>query len=224
MIVAWPKIMERFKYYPRKTLVNNYPYLNELQNIEGANQKEKHAGYFVYVGVLSPIRGILEMVRAIGMGGKGYKLILGGNWSSEKYKQKCMAEPGWSACEDRGYLSRQDMSDLFAIAQAGLIAFYPEPNHLYSMPNKIFEYMSASLPVIASDLPIQRSIVEETGCGVVADAKSPDSIFEKMRWIYEHPDEAAAMGRAGRQAIENKFNWESEVKKLIVFYEGFLNS
>ena len=71
------------------------------------------------------------------------------------------------------------MRELFGVAQAGLIAFHPEPNHFYSIPNKIFEYMSAGLPVIASELPMQRSIVEETGCGILADAKSANSIFTK---------------------------------------------
>jgi glycosyltransferase involved in cell wall biosynthesis len=223
LIVAWPKIMDRFGNHPRKVLINNYPYRDELQFIEGEDQ-ERRLGCFVYAGVLSPKRGVLEMVRAVGRGGNQFKLILGGNWSSDQYREKCQADSGWNACEYRGFLSRNEMRDLFAVAQAGLIAFFPEPNHLYSIPNKIFEYMSAGLPVIASDLPVQRSIVDETGCGLVADARSPDAICERMRWIHGHPDEAEAMGRAGRQAIEHKYNWESEVEKLLTFYEDVLRA
>jgi len=223
LIAAWPKIMERFGIHPRRILINNYPYRNELLNNQGTVQK-RNLGCFVYVGALSPNRGILEMIRAVGIGGNGYKLVLGGNWSSKKYKHECQSNQSWSLCEYKGYLRREDMRDLYAIAQAGIIAFFPEPNHLYSMPNKIFEYMSAGIPVIASDLPMQRSIVEEIGCGLVADARSPEAIHDKMRWICEHPHKAAAMGNAGRQAIEYKFNWECEVKKLITFYEEVLSS
>jgi len=221
IIVAWPKILERFPEHPRKILINNYPYRDELQGAEDALQK-RDPGFFVYVGGLTPLRGILEMVRAVGMGGKAYKLILGGNWSSESYKQACQAEPGWAFCEYRGFLNRKEMRALYAGVHAGLIAFFPEPNHLYSVPNKIFEYMSAGLPVIASDLPVQRSIVEETNCGVVADAQSPASIFEKMKWIREHPEEAETMGKRGLKAVEQKYNWEVEMVKLTNFYKEVL--
>ena len=222
VILAWPKIIDRFPKHSLKVLINNYPYLKELQPIENKAIKRER-GMFVYVGGLSPIRGVLEIIKAIALGGGQYKLILGGNWESEAYKQKCQTEPGWTFCEYRGFLSRKDMRDVLATVQAGLIAFFPEPNHRYSVPNKIFEYISAGLPVIASDLPMQRSIVEETGCGVVADARSPLSIFEKMQWIYNNADKAAEMGNAGRRAVEEKFNWESEAKKLKSFYEEILN-
>jgi glycosyltransferase involved in cell wall biosynthesis len=221
LIFAWPGIMERFESHSRKLLVNNYPYRDELNKNQDVIEK-RVAGWFVYVGVLSPARGILEMIKAVGMGGNKYKLLLGGNWSSEEYRQKCQEERGWAFCDYKGYLDRKTMRELYANAQAGVIAFFPEPNHLYSIPNKIFEYMSAGLPVIASDLPTQRSIVEETGCGVVANAQSSVAIYDKMRWICEHPDEAAAMGKSGKQAVEDKFNWESEVLKLIAFYEEIL--
>lgn len=223
LIVAWPKIMKRFGRHPQRVLINNYPYRDELQLVQGAISKRR-LGCFVYVGVLSPERGILEMVKAVGKSGNKYRLLLGGQWSSEHYEKECRAEYGWIACEYKGYLGRKDIRDLFSFAQAGLIAFFPEPNHLYSMPNKIFEYMSAGLPVIASDLPMQRSIVGETGCGLVADAQSPDAIYEKMRWIYEHPDAAEAMGHAGRQAIEEKFNWENEAIKLRSFYQEVMRA
>lgn len=216
IIVAWPRIIARFKDHPLKILINNYPYRDELQVNEN-DIKKRRQGLFVYVGVLSPERGILEMVKAVAMNAN-FKLILGGNWTSEEYRKKCQADHGWAACEYRGYLNRTEMRDLYAVAQAGIIAFFPEPNHLYSMPNKIFEYMSAGLPVIASDLPVQRAIVEETGCGVAADAESPMSIFEKMQWIYDNPDKAEKMGSAGRKAILGKLNWEVEMTKLINFY------
>ncbi|MBN1470742.1 MAG: glycosyltransferase family 4 protein [Syntrophaceae bacterium] len=221
IIVAWPKILERFPGHPRKILINNYPYRDELQSAEGALQK-RQPGFCVYVGGLTPLRGIVEMIRAAAMGGKDYKLVLGGTWSSEAYKRKCQAEPGWAFCEYRGFLSRTDMRALYAEAQAGVIAFFPEPNHLYSVPNKIFEYMSAGLPVIASDLPVQKSIVEETNCGVVADAQSPASIFEKMKWMRENPEEAKAMGKRGLRAVEQTYNWDEELVKLTNFYKEVL--
>lgn len=221
VIVAWPKIMERFSKHPHKILINNYPYQDELHSTD-ITETERNSGLFVYVGGLSSIRGILEMIKAVEMGRGKFRLILGGNWISEVYKDKCQTEPGWQYCEYKGYVDRNEMRKLYARARAGLIAFFPEPNHIYSIPNKIFEYMSAGLPMIASDLPIQKSIVEDVGCGLIADARSPEEIYKKMCWLFEHPDSAGKMGRAGQKAVKEKYNWEQEVQKLIAFYNTIL--
>jgi glycosyltransferase involved in cell wall biosynthesis len=217
LIAAWPKIYERFEGHPRRIIINNYPYASELRKNQVPGMTGR-TGYFAYVGVLSKARGILEMIRATDIGGIGYRLMLAGNWSPLEFEKECRAERGWRNCEYKGYLTRKDIRDLFASVQAGLIAFHPEPNHLYSVPNKIFEYISAGLPVIASDLPMQREIVEKFGCGLIADPTSPNSIHEKMRWIHEHPNEAIEMGAAGRRAVKDKLNWENEFSKLIEFY------
>ncbi len=223
VVAAWPKILDTFKHHPNKVLINNYPYIDELQHSDIVAQHDRQRGSFVYVGVLSSIRGVLEMIKAVALGGGKFKLILGGNWTSEDYKIKCQAEPGWSYCEYRGYLGRDAMRDLYATVQAGVIAFLPEPNHQYSVPNKIFEYMSASLPVIASELPMQKSIVEDATCGVVADARDPCAIYRQMSWLYDNPVDAAAMGQRGKKAVEQKYNWDSESKKLLVLYKKILH-
>ena len=222
VVAAWPKILDTFKHHPEKVLINNYPYADELRNSDIVAPHDRQRGCFVYVGVLSPIRGVLEMIKAVALGGGKFKLILGGNWTSEDYRKKCQAEPGWQYCEYKGYIDRNEMRKLYAHAQAGLIAFFPEPNHIYSMPNKIFEYMSAGLPMIASDLPIQKSIVEDVGCGLIADARSPEEIYKKMCWLFDHPDSAEKMGKAGQKAVKEKYNWEQEVQKLIAFYKTIL--
>jgi len=218
LIVAWPKIKERFLNHPKLVIINNYPYKDELFTYEN-NACKRQKGYFVYVGVLSKIRGILEIIRAVNLGEGKFKLFLAGNWSPKEFEYECRTEDGWKYCEYKGYLGREDIRQLFSRAQAGLIAFHPKPNHLYSVPNKMFEYMSAGLPVIASDLPMQRKIVKEIGCGLIADSMSHIAIYKMMQWIYEHPYKAREMGFNGRRAVESKFNWETEVMKLIRFYK-----
>jgi glycosyltransferase involved in cell wall biosynthesis len=217
LVVAWPKLLEKYVGHPRVALINNFPYQNELSCSSG-QKNERINGKFIYVGGLTRIRSIMEMIRAIALAGKSYQLVLGGPWGSEQYKDECMSEPGWSQCKYLGYMSRAEMSAQFSTVQAGLVLFYPEPNHMYSVPNKIFEYMSAGLPVIASDLPMQRSIIEETDCGVIADARSPEDICVKMQWIAGHPAEATSLGEKGILYIQKKYNWELEYNKLLDFY------
>ena len=96
--------------------------------------------------------------------------------------------------------------------------FYPEPNHIDVQPNKMFEYMAAGLPVIASNFPHWREIIEGAGCGLLVDPLDPEAIAAAMKWILDHPAEAEAMGQRGRQAVEKKYNWESQSLQLLEIY------
>jgi glycosyltransferase involved in cell wall biosynthesis len=84
--------------------------------------------------------------------------------------------------------------------------------------------MSASLPVIASDFPLWREIVDGAGCGLLVDPKDPHAIANAMRWIIDHPAEAAEMGQRGRKAVEQRYNWEAESESLIALYLDLLTA
>jgi glycosyltransferase involved in cell wall biosynthesis len=92
------------------------------------------------------------------------------------------------------------------------------------MPIKLFEYMAAGVPVIASNFPLWRSIVEGSGAGLIVDPEDPHAIASAMRWILANPSQAAAMGMRGRQAVLDRFNWNTEAAKLLAMYDRILYS
>jgi len=92
-------------------------------------------------------------------------------------------------------------------------------NFYWSYPNKFFEYMLAGLPVLASNFPDVSAHIEKERCGMVCDPNSPEEIASAILWLYEHPDEARAMGERGRVGVLSKYNWEAAIVKLIEAYE-----
>jgi len=90
------------------------------------------------------------------------------------------------------------------------------------MPNKMFEYMIAELPIIASNFLLWREIVEKNNCGICVNPLDPKEIAEAIEYLIEHPDEARKMGENGRKAVLEKYNWENESKKLLEIYEELL--
>ncbi len=82
--------------------------------------------------------------------------------------------------------------------------------------------MSARLPVIASNFPLWREIIEGNKCGLCVDPLNPEEIAAAITWIVEHPAEAEVMGKNGRKAVEERYNWNTEGEKLLALYRQVL--
>jgi glycosyltransferase involved in cell wall biosynthesis len=91
--------------------------------------------------------------------------------------------------------------------------------HLCGASNKPFDYLAAGLPLLIPDDPEWIKMYVDAGCALACDAKDPDSIAAALRWIYEHPTEAQAMGERGRQRILGDWNYESQFQPVIEFLE-----
>jgi glycosyltransferase involved in cell wall biosynthesis len=217
IVTATPAIARRFP-AERTTVVQNFPWRNELRAPAGAAYGTRPPTV-VYIGGLQPMRGIPEMVEGVGRArSAGVRLILGGEFSDAGLATRARALPGWERADHRGWLGRDAVATALGEARAGLVVFQPAPNHIEAQPNKLFEYMSAGLPVIASHFPLWREIVDGVGCGLCVDPTDPTAIAGAIDWVLTHPDEAEAMGRRGREAVETRFNWEAESQKLLGLY------
>lgn len=111
------------------------------------------------------------------------------------------------------------------VADADVAAMPIQPstlNHRLSTPNKLFESLSAGVPIVASDLPGMRPIVVDDPAGPLGelcDPADPASIALAVRRVIERsPDEVAELrARCRRSAIE-RWNWETESARLVALY------
>ncbi|WP_018866771.1 MULTISPECIES: glycosyltransferase [unclassified Thioalkalivibrio] len=222
IVVATPTIARRFPAHKTAT-VQNFPILAELVAPDPVpyGQRPPH---FAYVGGITGIRGSREMVEATGrVGEPECRLQLAGGFSPAAHGDELAALDGWQRVEFHGWASRPQVTAILGNVRAGLVVLHPTKNYPDAYPVKMFEYMAAGLPVIASDFPLWREIVDGAGCGLLVDPQDPDAIAGAMAWLLAHPDEAEAMGRRGREAVERQYNWAPEADKLLALYEQLMS-
>jgi len=220
VVAVTPEIAERFP-KNKTTVVHNYPILGELV-AEDAVPYSKREPIAVYVGGITIIRGIKEMAEAVKLMPKDLdiKLVLAGS-ITEKDVKKVISDVD-SSVNFVGWQSREQVAKLLGCSRIGLVLFHPAPNHVNALPNKLFEYMSAGLPVLASDFPLWRGIIDSIGCGLSVDPLDPKKISAAVQWMLEHPAESEEMGKRGQEAVYERFNWDKESGKLLSFYEKIL--
>jgi glycosyltransferase involved in cell wall biosynthesis len=222
VVAATPCIGQRFgQVNPTTITVNNYPISGELyQGGAPPHFSAKARPYICYAGGISAIRGVHEMVSAIVR--TDVHMLLAGSFSSEKLRDETMRLPGWERVEFVGQVARPNLAIVLKRCFAGLVMFHPEANHIHAQPNKLFEYMSAGIPIIASNFPLWRTLVEGVGCGICVDPFDIHAIAEAITFLDRNRDRAKAMGAKGLSAVAQKFNWEQEQTVLIDLYKRLL--
>ncbi|MCA0986864.1 glycosyltransferase family 4 protein [Guptibacillus algicola] len=217
VITATPYICERFKRIGSNAYnVNNYPILSELYMDDSDWNQKKSAVCFI--GGITKVRAASEMVEAIGK--TDSLLILGGNIAPVALRQDLEENIGWKNVRDMGFVDRETVASVMSESLAGLVLYHPLPNHINAQPNKMFEYMSAGIPVIGSNFKLWEDIIKGNDCGLCVDPLNPDEIAKAIEWITNNPQKAQEMGKNGREAIEQKYNWEKESETLIDIYQN----
>ncbi|MFL6305690.1 MAG: glycosyltransferase family 4 protein [Candidatus Sulfotelmatobacter sp.] len=224
LIAATPALAERFGRFKVNTIaVNNYVILDEFKPRSGQISDAQPPGV-TYYGGMSTERGIHELLAAMALLPQqlGVKLELAGTFYVQEQQKSVMGGAEWQHVLWHGEIGRADLASLLRRVQVGLVVLHPHPAYLNSHPTKLFEYMAAGIPVVASDFPLWRSIIENADCGLLVDPFDPSAIAAAIEYLITNPDEANRMGMRGRRAVERQFNWDMEEQSLLSFYGSLL--
>lgn len=221
IVAATPSIASRFApYNSATTCVCNYPLLAEFP---APTPWDERKDTVCYLGDITAIRGAHEMVRAMGRVSGATRLNLAGCAAAPELLAQLQREPGWQRVNLLGQVDRDGVRSLLAQSRAGLVTLHPTPNYLDSLPIKMFEYMAAGIPVIASNFPAWQAIIDTFQCGVCVDPLDPDAIAGAIDRLGADPLAAQDMGKNGRTAVLSHFHWEREFSSLLALYTKILD-
>jgi glycosyltransferase involved in cell wall biosynthesis len=203
----------------RVSIVRNYPIVSLFPPRSGSDPAWIT---LIYVGGIAFPRGLREMVEAVArLPGTRLHLVgpLAGSderaYLEKQDPTRVLVEP---------WMQPLDVYERLGGADIGIALLHSIPRYRDALPVKMFEYMAAGLPVIASDFPLWRQILEEPGAGLLVDPSDPQAIAAAIDRLVADPALRRAMGERARRAAVEHYNWRTEGERLLQVYREVLHA
>jgi glycosyltransferase involved in cell wall biosynthesis len=208
-------------------VVLNCPELTDLQvsdRIRNELALRKGERIVLYQGMMNPGRGLGDLVESARHFPESTRLVMLGGGPIEPALRNQVRESG---LDERvlfaGVVPQADLHEWTASADLGVLMLTPiNESKRLSLANKVFEYMAAALPVLTTDLPENRRIIERCDCGWLVPDSNPEALAGKIARILADPDEMRRRGENGRKWFEERYNWSVESRHLIAALSDLL--
>lgn len=202
--------------------VRNFPEVSEIDAVP-ALTPAGHGTHdsplrLVYVGGISSIRGIRELVLAVGMMHGAAELHLAGPVHDGALMDSMECLPAWRYCTYHGWLSWQDSIGLIKTCDLGACILQAAPNQIEALPVKVFEYMACSRASIVSSFPLWRRLF--AGAAVFVEPTDVVHLARLLELLRAEPVLLRRLAERGRMLAETRFSWESEAQELARGYAG----
>ena len=203
--------------YPaaKTTIIRNYPVIGELGtgDPEGMATRPKRV---VYIGGLSKLRGIEEVVDAAALCNVLEGVDLAGPIAPE-FLAMLREKPGWAKVRYHGMLDRTGVAALLGQSRGGLVSLHATPNHLHAIPLKMLEYYSTGLPVIVSNFKEWDYLMVE-GAVLRVNPQNPASVAGAMAALCDD-ETVTRMARAVAAGPMHHYDWETQSRLAIAAIE-----
>lgn len=215
VFVTTPLIKKKFD-FEKVILIENFAPIIEMGS---NNNNEDDNLNIIFTGLISKVRGIsriLNIIKQYELDFIKFKLVgkISNDYKNELYENF----NGYFTLIDS--LPYNKMIEEIRNSDVGIIPYLPIKNHLVTRPNKLFEYMMCSTPIICCDFPLYKEVVENN-CGVVVNIEDDNDIIEKLNYLYKQKksNNLKNMGLIGKKMYLEIYNWPKEFNKIKKIYE-----
>lgn len=208
-------------------MIRNLP---RLENFNSALQKHlPKQNRLLYLGGLTMVRGagiLVEMMAILRRQFPDLRLLLLGPFNEahvEATVKSLIREKGLEGCiEHISHVPHEQVPDYIVQSLIGLIPWQPNEQMLHMIfPNKIFEYMACGIPVVASNLPSLKYVFNKANSGIIVKADDPEGYAAVVTELLHNSAQVQMMGENGRRFVQENYNWDKEVHKLLQLYHSF---
>jgi glycosyltransferase involved in cell wall biosynthesis len=201
------------------SIVSNTPPIYSTWS--GSRQHSGENLRVVYVGFITELRGLDILVRATKKfldkvsDKDSIKVDIIGKGSFKEKLVDLVRELGLEGnVSIHGWLEPNQMDEILRQANVGALTYRVCGHWNHTIPNKLFDYMLAGLPVLATEvIPISR-IIHEEKCGLICRDQDVDDIASKLLELRD-ARVRQRFGDNGVAAISGKYNWEVDERKLM---------
>jgi len=212
LVTVSEKVQKTFRFRPKQCdIIMNYSEDITIDNIKSYDGVLT----MVYTGLICKDQG-LDVIIAAMEGLKDVRLVLAGRAADKQLLDKMTK---LSNVTYVGLLERFDSLKLEASSDVMIVLYDLQygKNQL-SSPNKIFEAMMCSIPLITN---MEVSLVREVDCGITVDYKV-DQVRNAIIKLRDDPQLRTRLGNNGRKAFVEKYNWGNMEKQLFRIYGNLL--
>ena len=177
----------------------------------------------LFVGNLLPSRGLPEAVEAVAIAVRrvpelGFVIV--GDGPVERVLRPMIAERGLEQhVRLLGWKPIAEHAPYYAHASLGVLPFRYTEHIAMTLANKLFDYMGASLPILATDVASMTRVLRETGAGIVVPLGDPQALAEGIVTLVQDPELRRRLGEAGRRAVETKYSWAEDARRFVAAIE-----
>lgn len=178
----------------------------------------------LYQGGIQVGRGLEQLVEAVPFLNPGAVVVLVGGGRIKPFLEEKVNLLGLTErVKFTGLVPLDDLLAYTACADVGLqilqnICF----NHFSTDSNKLFEYLTVGVPVVASDFPEIRKVIQEFDAGILIDPHKPENIAAGINQMLSDENRRLKMSDNAKMA-SLKYNWANEKQKLIDIYKFLEN-
>jgi len=174
---------------------------------------------FFYVGLLNPSRGLRTVVEAAHKLKKKcqnrFEVIIAGDGKDMSYLKALAHNLDVEDCvRFIGWVDHKSLGHLMSGTDVGIVPHYVCSHWDNTIPNKLFDYMRAGIPVLTSDAKPAERIVNESESGLVYVNDSADDLAKKMELMFDL-SLRERLGKNGRNAVRQRYHWNFDSKVLL---------